>query len=111
MNTSSTARLITILDYFGVLCLIGLFVEKDNEDVRFHTNQGLILLVLEIVVGIVTTVLGFLRFIPFIGWIFGLVSGVLWFICLLFAILGIVNAVQGQRRPLPVIGGLFTFIR
>lgn len=111
MNNNSTAKVITILDYIGVFCLLGLFIEKNNEDVRFHTNQGLILLILEILVGGVTAVLGFLRFIPIVGWILGLVSSILWLICLLFAILGIVNAAQGQRRPLPIIGGLFTFIR
>lgn len=108
---NSTAKVITILDYIGIFCLLGLFIEKDNEDVRFHTNQGLILLILEVVVGVIAGILRFLGFIPFIGWIFGLVSWLLGLICLVLAILGIVNAAQGQRKPLPIIGNLFTFIK
>ena len=42
----NTAKLITILDYVSFLCLIGLFVERDDENVRFHTNQGLLLAIL-----------------------------------------------------------------
>jgi len=39
-NNNSTVKLITILDYIGILFILGFFVEKDNEDVKFHTNQG-----------------------------------------------------------------------
>ena len=42
-NNNSTVKLITILDYIGILFILGFFVEKDNEDVKFHTNQGIIL--------------------------------------------------------------------
>lgn len=104
-NNSGTVKVITILDYIGILFILGLFVEKDNEDVRFHTNQGLILFLFEIVVNIA----GFLlALIPFIG---GLLQGLLGLLCVVFMILGIVNAAQGQRKPLPVIGTLFQFIK
>ena len=103
---NSTVRVITILDYLGFLCLLGLFIEKDNEDVRFHTNQGLILFLLEIAVGIVGALLSGL-----LGLVGSLLSSLLSLACLVLAILGIINAVNGQRRPLPIIGALFTFIK
>lgn len=56
-QTDNTAKVICILDYFSVLCLLGLFVEKDNPDVRFHTNQGLILFLLEVIICVVSAVL------------------------------------------------------
>lgn len=105
-NGNSNARVITILDYLGILCLLGLFIEKDNEDVKFHTNQGLILFILEMLVGAVGGVLSFL-----LGFIGTTIVSLLGVFCLVLAILGIVNAVNGRRAPLPVIGGLFTFIR
>ena len=68
MSSNRTVRIITILDYVGFLCLLGLFIEKDNEDVRFHTNQGLILFVVEIVVSLLSLLLGL---IPFVGRLVG----------------------------------------
>ena len=105
MRSNSTARVITILDYIGILCLLGLFIEKDNEDVRFHTNQGIILFLFEIVAGVLNMVL---RFIPFVGRLLG---GLLGLHCLGLMILGIVNDVNGQRKPLPLIGSLVTFVK
>ena len=106
MQNNSTVKVITILDYIGILWVLGLFVEKDHPQVRFHTNQGLVLFLLEIVVGILNILLGFLSFIPFIGLVFSVISWVLGLACFVLAILGIVNAVQGQCKPLPVIGGI-----
>ena len=97
--------------YIGILCLLGLFIEKDNPDVRFHTNQGLILLLTDVVVGVacgILTVLG--GFIPLVGFVFRLAASLLSLCLFILMIVGIVNAAQGQCRPLPVIGGLFRFI-
>ena len=105
-SDSNAVRVITILDYIGPLFLLGLFIEKDNEDVRFHTNQGLILFLLGVAAGIVGGIVSTL-----LGLVGSLLSGLLSLACLVLAILGIINAVNGQRRPLPVIGTLFTFIK
>lgn len=110
-SNASTVKAITILDYIGIFCILGFFIEKDNEDVRFHTNQGLILLLFDIVLGVASVVLQLLRFIPVVGWIFGLVSWLLGLAAFAFMILGIVHAAQGERRPLPLIGNLFSFIK
>ena len=105
MSSNRTVRIITILDYVGFLCLLGLFIEKDNEDVRFHTNQGLILFIVEIVVSLLSLLLGL---IPFVG---RPVGELLRLFCLVLMILGILHAVYGVRRPLPLIGRLATFIK
>lgn len=107
-ENNGTAKVICILDYVGILFLLGLFVEKDNPNVKFHTNQGLILFLLEIVLGVVGTILGFL---PFVGGLLAKIWGLAYLLPLIFAILGIVNAAQDQCKPLPVIGGLFQFIK
>lgn len=102
------AKLITVLDYLWIFALLGLFIEKENEDVRFHTNQGLILLLCAFVSGIVLTALGAL---PAVGVIFRIVGLLASLACLAYTVLGIYNAVTGQRKPLPYIGTLFTFIK
>lgn len=106
MNNNGTAKVISILDYIGILWILGLFVEKDDPDVKFHTNQGLVLFLLDVAVGVVNLILGFLSWIPVAGWLFGIVGWALGVVCLVLMILGIVNAAQGQRKPLPVIGGI-----
>jgi uncharacterized membrane protein len=86
---------ISVLCYLGILLLIPLLSKPNSGFVRYHSNQGLVLLIFEILVGI-------LGCIPYLGWfviwpvgyIFGLV-------CL---IMGIVNAVNGSVKPLPLIG-------
>ena len=110
-NNNSTVKLITILDYIGILFILGFFVEKDNEDVKFHTNQGIILCIFDIAVSIVASILGVFHCIPFVGWVFSLIATLLWLLVAAMVILGIVHAAKGERTPLPVIGKLFTFIK
>ena len=105
-QNNSTAKVISILDYIGILWILGLFIEKDDPDVKFHTNQGLIFL-LEVVTGVFSV----LSVIPILGIVFTLAGGLLGIVCLVLAILGIVNAAQGLQKPLPVIGTLFSFIK
>ena len=106
-QNNSTAKVISILDYIGILWILGLFIEKDDQDVKFHTNQGLTLFLLEVVTGVFTA----LAVIPFVGFLFTIIGGILGIVCLVLAILGIVNAAQGQQKPLPVIGTMFSFIK
>lgn len=107
-NNNSTVKLITILDYIGILFILGFFVEKDNEDVKFHTNQGIILCIFDIAVSIVASILGVFHWIPFVGWVFSLIATLLWLLVAAMVILGIVHAAKAERTPLPVIGKLFT---
>ena len=107
-QTDNTAKVICILDYFSVLCLLGLFVEKDNPDVRFHTNQGLILFLLEVIICVVSAVLGW---IPIVGFIVRVVCSLLGLVCIILSIVGIINASQNQRRPLPLVGTWITLIK
>ena len=78
-QNNSTAKVISILDYIGILWILGLFIEKDDPDVKFHTNQGLILFLLEVVTGVFSV----LSVIPILGIVFTLAGGLLG-ICLLY---------------------------
>ena len=91
----------SILAYLSVLVLIPLFLAKNSRFARYHCNQGLILMIVEVVCWIVLGILGGL---PFIGWIFRLVNGVLGVLFLILSIIGIVNVVNGRAKALPVIG-------
>ncbi len=103
----SNDKVYGILSYFGFLWLIGLLAGK-TEFAKFHANQGLVLFIAEIVLGIVAGVLSaILFFVPVVGGIIGgLVSAVVGIGSLVLMIMGIINAAQGQMKPLPVIGGI-----
>lgn len=89
-------KLLAAISYIGFLFLVPLLVAKDDAFARYHANQGLVLFLAGIVIGIIAI-------IPIIGWIISLVGGVATFV---FMILGIVNAVKGEMKPLPLIGGI-----
>ena len=78
-KNGNTAKLITILDYVSFFCLIGLFVERDDEDVRFHTNQGLLLAILEACGGVI---FGVLQLLPYIGGAIHIIAAVFGLLCL-----------------------------
>ncbi len=90
-------KLMAVLAYIGFLVLIPLFLAK-SKFAKFHTNQGLLLLIVEVIWGIISSIL---NIIPLIGWIISLIgSGIL----LIVAIIGIINVVNGRAKELPVIG-------
>ena len=89
-------KLISVLCYFGILFLIPYLVKQDSPFVKFHSNQGLVLFILGLIVGVVSK-------IPFIGWVIGAVCGVFIFVCF---ILGIVNVLSGNMKQLPLIGSI-----
>ncbi len=88
------SKVMGVLAYFGILLLIPLFLEKDSKFVRFHVNQGLILLICSIVVYAVG------RIFPSLSIIIGLLDIAL----LVLFIMGIVNVVKGRAKELPLVG-------
>ncbi len=87
-------KVMALLSYLGLLFLVPLLAAKDSKFARFHANQGLVLFLAEIVLGVVNV-------IPVLGCI---VSGIGSIAVLVLAILGIINAAQGKAKELPVIG-------
>lgn len=73
---------------------------KGSKYCKFHSNNGLLLLILDIVIGIVSAVLGL---IPFVGAILGSLLGL---ITVAFIVFGMVFTFQGKVKELPFIGGI-----
>lgn len=92
----------SVLAYIGFLFLVPLLACPNSKFARYHTNQGLVLFLLEFALGIVTGILGL---IPIAGLIIGgLLSAVGGIFTLVLMIMGIINAAQGQAKELPLIG-------
>ena len=84
------------LAYLGILFLIPLLTLKDNAFAKFHVKQGIILTILGVAVWVVA-------WIPFIGWLLGLVF---WVYILVMIIMGIVDSLGGKYWRMPILGGL-----
>ena len=84
------------LAYLGILFLIPLLTQKENAFAKFHVKQGIILTILAVDVWVIA-------WIPFVGWLVGLV---VWVYILVMIIMGIVNSLGGKYWKMPVLGGL-----
>jgi uncharacterized membrane protein len=84
-----------LLAYIPFLCLIPLIQMRDNEQARFHSRQGFLLFLIEL--------LAVLFLIPGI-------SGMFWkavlIVALGAAVAGIVFGIQGKKYRLPIIGDI-----
>jgi hypothetical protein len=98
--------------------------DRENSNVIFHVNQGIILSIFEfaltftlaIVKMIVEGVFGFaFSGIGILSWTGAAISGLLsftgWCLIVSYMIIGVIHAAQGKRVPLPLIGSLFTVVR
>ncbi len=94
-------KLMGILSYLGILVLVPIFAAKDSTFARFHANQGLVLFLAEAILGCVVSILGF---IPYIGWLFSVLGGLVSLAALILSVIGIINVVNGTAKELPVIG-------
>ena len=88
-------KLLSICSYLGILILLPLFLAKDSKFTRFHVNQGLILIIAELIVWAISKIPGTLMSV--IAWVLNV-------ILLVYAIIGIVNVVNGKAKELPFIG-------
>lgn len=92
-NDINNNKVMAVLAYIGILFLIPLFLAKDSKFARFHVNQGILNFIFSFILGLLTN-------IPFIGFVFWILS----IVPTIFMILGIVNAVKGRAKELPIIG-------
>ncbi len=105
-TTTDNTKIFSILSYLGILFLIGLIADPKNEKLKFHVNQGCVLFIVEIVLGIaVQIVSAIVSYIPAVGYLLTtLVALVVYIGLFALAIMGILNASKGEEKQLPVIG-------
>lgn len=85
-------KVIAAIGYIWILCLVPLLLKKNSKFAQFHGKQGLILFIVEIIGWLV-------YWIPFVGWLFGL-------LLIIIAVMGILKALAGEYWEIPVIGTL-----
>ncbi len=94
-------KLMGVLAYLGILVLVPLFAAKESKFARFHTNQGL---VLEIVQFLATVLIGILGRLPVVGLIVSILASILKIGFFALSVNGIINVVNGKAKELPIIG-------
>ncbi len=98
-------KAMAILAYIGLLVLVPIFAAKESRFARFHSNQGLILLIVDVILGVAIAILSAI-FLA-ISWrlvFLSTILNLLWLPMLGLHILGIINASSGKAKELPVIG-------
>jgi uncharacterized membrane protein len=88
---AEAGKTMAIIAYF--IFFVPLLVEeaKKNKFAMYHTEQSIVLIILNVIIAIVGTItcgIGFILYIPL----------------LVFYIIGIINAAKGEAKPMPLIG-------
>ena len=107
-SDAQSNKVMAILAYFGPLVLIPILAAKGSKFARYHSNQGLVLLLLCIAYSIVISILsGILLAISWrLSFLVSIITTVGSLGITVLAILGIIHAAKGETKPLPLIGGI-----
>ncbi|MFA7673102.1 MAG: zinc-ribbon domain-containing protein [Clostridia bacterium] len=96
---------ISVVAYLGPLVLIPLICIPNSKFTRYHSNQGLILAILDVVVSALISVITTLfRNSIFLLILAGIISFAFSVVLIYLTVVGIINAVKGRAKELPVIG-------
>ena len=82
--------------FIPILFFLPLVCCQNSPYGKFYANQGLLILLINVIAGAVLI-------IPILGWIAGGIIGIANFV---FAIMNAVNANKGVRKGIPIVGGI-----
>lgn len=83
-------KVYAVLSYIGILFLVPMIGAKNSPYAKFHANQGLLLFIVNVIIGVASEFFHYL--------------GILNIVTLVFMVMGIVNAAKGKTERLPVFG-------
>ncbi len=95
MGGNKVLAVVTYITWIGWLVAL-LARDKDDELVKQHLNQALVLNLISTVLSLITN----------IGGVIAMIAGFASLAVFVFVIWGIVRAVKGSAEPLPLIGEL-----
>jgi len=96
-------KLFGILCYLGPLVILPLLTKSEDEFLKFHAKQGLVLLIIQI----------FLWFVlrPSLMWPLWPVYQIIYLGLVVLSIIGISNILQGKEKELPLVGGFAHYFK
>src|SRR5262245_17431422 len=93
------------LSYLGPLVLIPFLVAKDDPFVKFHVKQGLVLLIIEVALWVLSSYFWMLFYQ------FWMIYQLLNLGILVLTVIGIMNVTQKKEKPLPLVGSLASYFK
>lgn len=112
-KNKNTVKILCILCYLSILWIVAVIANRDNEKIKFHANQGIILSIFSFACYIVLRVLSVLLFM--IAHMFMMITSLLWvvfyFLLAMYIVVGIYNVCADKQTPLPFIGELFVVLK
>ena len=93
-TTPSNNTAMAVLSYLGPLVIIPFLLAKDDPFVKFHIKQGIVLVVIEILFSILTSIF----------WMLWMIYNLVNLGIVILIIIGILNAIKGEQKELPVVG-------
>ena len=99
MDKITRDKLLSVLSYFSILWLVGYIGEKNNDIVYFHSKQGLILFIYNL---IGTFVIFFIEG-DLLSFLFNMIFSISGTI---FTIIGVYNAARLKKEKHPIIGNI-----
>lgn len=98
-------KTISLFSYLGILILVPIFGAKNSAFARFHINQGLALIILEVIFNFVIGILDYIfANVTFFGPLVALLGSLGNIALFALTVMGIYNAVNGRAKDLPIIG-------
>ena len=101
-------KVYSIFAYLGILVLIPLLAAPKSKFARYHSNQGLILLIIEVAAAVLQSILHLIFTavidVHAVDVIISIIFYLFYLGILVLVILGIVNVCQEKAKQLPLIG-------
>ena len=98
--------LLALLCYLSILLFIPLLKKEKDDFVSYHVNQGLVLFIIEFIVGVVLGILGLiLQFAsPIMYTVLLYVFAIFGIFFLICHMVGIINVCRHKQKKIPVFG-------
>lgn len=87
-------NIMALISYIGPLCLIPFFKKEQDEFIKFHMRQGMVIFACELITWVIVAILPIL-------WFLGNLVGLVW---LILSIIGIINVVKNEKKEIPIVG-------
>lgn len=99
-------RIIIALCYIGFLIIVPILVCKYTPYVKFHINQGLSLIISEIIYCIIYYIV-YAIVMTISQWLYPVVAvlGIAGILFIIFSLFGIAGVIKDEKRELPLVGG------
>ncbi len=112
-GSSDNSVLYGVLAYLPLLWLIGLHCKPESETpfVKNHVNNGILIDIVSLGLGIIMFILGLIFALIHIGFIITILAWIINIGMLVLRIVGIINAAQKMNFDLPLIGGKIVLVK